>query len=66
MQATTKESAWDWVLLYYVGTVILKMSPLNFWFCTPRKLHKLSKIHSDINNPSTEAGADKKYIDQIL
>jgi uncharacterized phage protein (TIGR02216 family) len=41
---------WDWEQLYYVGTVILKMSEQTFWRCTPRKLFALMAVHVDVNS----------------
>ena len=37
----------DWVLLYYVGTVVLKMSEEVFWKSTLRKLHAVFKCHCE-------------------
>ena len=37
----------DWVLLYYVGTVLLNMSESVFWKSTLRKLHAVFKCHCE-------------------
>lgn len=37
----------DWVLLYYVGTVVLNMSESVFWKSTLRKLHAVFKCHCE-------------------
>ena len=36
-------------MYYYTGTVILRMSPREFWHTTPRKLSALVQIHVDLN-----------------
>ena len=37
----------DWVLLYYIGTVVLGMTEMVFWRCTLRKLHAVFRCHLD-------------------
>ena len=37
----------DWVLLYYVGTVVLHMSEDVFWKSTLRKVHAVFKCHCE-------------------
>ena len=37
----------DWVLLYYVGTVVLNMNEATFWRCTLRKLHAVFHCHCE-------------------
>ena len=37
----------DWVLLYYMGTVVLHMSEEVFWKSTLRKLHAVFKCHCE-------------------
>jgi hypothetical protein len=60
-----QNDAWDWPLLYYVGTVILHMSPIQFWKCTPRKLNALSLIHASLHNPKDEKD-EMKFIDEVF
>lgn len=38
-------------MYYYTGTVILKMTPKEFWHTTPRKLSALVQVHVDLNTP---------------
>lgn len=38
-------------MYYYVGTVILRMTPREFWHTTPRKLSALAQVHVDLNSP---------------
>lgn len=62
------DDAWDWPMLLYVGTVILKRPESHFWRMTPRKLNALTKVHVEINSPG-ESKANKPttgYIDQIF
>jgi hypothetical protein len=59
--------AWDWVLLYYAGTVILRMSLIQFWKCTPRKLSKLVDMYVQLNSSNDKKQEDKPvYIDQVV
>lgn len=37
-------------MLYYIGTVILKMAPKAFWRSTPKKINILSQVHSECNS----------------
>lgn len=64
-----KES-WEWDILYYSGTVLLKMTPRVFWKSTPRKLNVLIKAHLEINSTSDDTTKKKNpkqgYIDQVL
>lgn len=65
--AVIPQDAWDWPLLYYIGTVILNMSPPVFWKSTPRKLDALLKVHIELNNPKKAQEQSKVgYIDQII
>lgn len=68
---------WDWALYYYVGTVVLHMSPGIFWRCTPRKFNALCRVHAKMNSSSeTTSGAKGKkkpiatrpdtYIDNVI
>lgn len=66
-EALTPQDTWDWTLLYYVGTVMLHMSPGLFWKCTPRKLQALISMHLEIQKPTNKKNkADKAFIDQVL
>lgn len=38
-------------MYYYTGTVILRMTPKEFWHTTPRKLSALVQVHVDLNTP---------------
>lgn len=70
MKATPTDDSWDWPVLYYVGTVILKMSPKQFWRCTPRKLNVLVKAHIKLNpvdgGKSKQQTVQKGFIDQVF
>jgi uncharacterized phage protein (TIGR02216 family) len=59
-----QDDPWDWPLLFYVGTVLLQMTPSYFWRCTPRKLSLLIAQHLEINN--TQKKEELAYVDQIL
>lgn len=65
-----KNDGWDWPLLLYVGTVILRRTEKQFWRMTPRKLNALTKAHIEINSPdknkSKKQGARAGYIDQVF
>ena len=63
--STTKKDPWDWPFLFYVGTVVLQMSPTYFWRCTPRKLSLLIDQHSEINNAENKE-KETVYIDQVM
>jgi hypothetical protein len=62
-----QEDAWNWILLYYVGTVLLHMSIIEFWKCTPKKLQKLVDMHIELNSASTKSQnkPESGFIDQI-
>ena len=45
--ASGAQESVDWVLLYYVGTVVLNMSEKVFWRSTLRKLHAVFKCHCE-------------------
>lgn len=68
----TPNDSWDWPLLYYAGTVTLRMSPAQFWRCTPRKLDLLLKVHVRVNATEEDQERlpqeDRKvyYIDQVF
>ncbi|WP_367280663.1 phage tail assembly chaperone [uncultured Duncaniella sp.] len=42
---------WDWPLLYYTGTVILRMNPVAFWKTTPARLNSLTRVYTELNSP---------------
>ena len=65
-EATPSNDAWDWPLLFYVGTVLLNMKPSYFWRCTPRKLALLCQQHVDINTTKKKNKNEQKYIDQVF
>ena len=46
----------DWVLLYYVGTVVLNMSETVFLKSTLRKLHAVFKWHCEHMPKLTKKG----------
>ncbi len=39
----------DWVTLYYIGTVVLRLPEPAFWRCTLRKVHALFSCHCEMN-----------------
>lgn len=41
-------------MLYYTGTVFLKMTPKKFWRTTPALLTALSTVHSEVTNPGSK------------
>lgn len=43
-------------MYYYTGTVILHMTPKEFWHTTPRKLSALVQVHVDLNTPKDKKG----------
>jgi uncharacterized phage protein (TIGR02216 family) len=68
-----RDDPWDWPLLLYVGTVILKMSEGKFWRITPRKLNILAETHVRLNTPKSDKNTKFSgkvtqvgYIDQIF
>lgn len=58
--------AWDWLFLYYAGTVILRMTPIQFWRSSPRKLDTLMRVHIDLNSSKEDKGKPTGYIDQVF
>ena len=64
-----KDDTWDWPVLLYVGTVILKRNERQFWRMTPRKLTALTDAHIDLNDGKDRDKKKKeqtKFIDQIF
>jgi hypothetical protein len=66
-----EDDAWDWKVLYYVGTVILQKSEIEFWNMSPRTLKALTDVHIKLNsgreNPEMGVGGVQKgFIDQVL
>ena len=61
MSKNKKVEKWDWVLLYYIGTVVLNMTEDEFWKCTPRKLFALLNIHAEVKGNIKE---NKKITEQ--
>jgi hypothetical protein len=57
--------------MYYVGTVLLRMSEETFWRCTPRKIFALMDVHVDINSTSEQRAQkntptnNKEVVNQI-
>lgn len=44
------------------------MSAIQFWKCTPRKLHALCKVHADLNDPDSKKKKEKQevaFVDQL-
>lgn len=39
-------------MLYYTGVTVLRMTPKEFWRCTPVKLNVLSTVHAEANSPN--------------
>lgn len=67
------DDGWDWPILLYVGTVILKRSEGAFWTMTPRKFNALLSAHAKINNPeeadgttATSSKPQSGFIDQVI
>lgn len=62
---------WDWALYFYIGTVILHMSPRQFWHITPRKFGALCDVHVDLNATDENKKERNKrtekqvYVDQL-
>jgi hypothetical protein len=52
---------WDWALYFYVGTVILQMSPRYFWRCTPRKFNALCRVHARLNSTGDDEKITTSY-----
>jgi uncharacterized phage protein (TIGR02216 family) len=67
---------WDWPLLLYVATVILRRTERQFWRMTPRKLNALTSAHAFVNNggesdnstnsPKGQEGPQVGFIDQVF
>lgn len=53
------DDMWDWPLLLYVGTVILKRSDRAFWRMTPRKLNALVRAHIFFNGGDDDKNSGK-------
>lgn len=58
----------DWVYIYYLATVLLKMTEKELWKCTLRKLIALRDMHMEINNSGSQSndedewnGAERSY-----
>lgn len=64
------DDPWEWDWLYYIGTVLLRMSEAVFWRCTPRKFFALWAIHRKINGldpvESPEYKQTQAWIDQYI
>jgi uncharacterized phage protein (TIGR02216 family) len=65
------DDAWDWPLMMYVATVLLKRTEKQFWRMTPRKLHALTRAHIMVNGSgdNPEQGSNNAvtgYIDQAF
>lgn len=57
----------DFGWLYYLGTVILRMSEEQFWKCTPVKLNTLFAVHRKVEGIGSEnENNETGYIDDIL
>ncbi|MMZ45709.1 hypothetical protein D1872_73130 [compost metagenome] len=66
-EALPLDDAWDWPLLMYTATVILKRTEAEFWRMTPRKLSALAAKHVDLNkSPNSKETAKRGYIDQVM
>lgn len=68
-----EDDGWDWPVLLYIGTVMLRMSEAKFWRTTPRKLNALVRAHIKMNPSGDNQGSSPKkgqasqgYIDQII
>jgi hypothetical protein len=57
---------WDWPFLYYVGTVLLKMTPAIFWKTKPKKLKVLTDMHILFNSGNGNDKNEKGYIDNVI
>ena len=62
------EDSWDWPLLLYVATTVLKRSEKEFWRMTPRKFNALVNVHTRLNSPDQPKQEKRRtaYIDQIF
>lgn len=63
-----ENDAWDWTLLMYTATVILRRTEKQFWSMTPRKLNALTRKHIEMNPTGDESEGPSKaaYIDQVI
>jgi uncharacterized phage protein (TIGR02216 family) len=64
-----RNDTWDWPVLLYVGTVILKRTERQFWRMSPRKLNALTDAHIDLNSQnhdSKKQDIQTGYIDQVI
>jgi len=62
-----EDNAWDWPLLLYAGTVILRRSEKEFWRMTPRKLRALFNVHVEVNKTDDKKSDNRKgYIDEVI
>lgn len=56
-----------WDRLFYIGTIVLKMSEEKFWRTTSRKLLMLWDVHCKFNGlGEQEEEIQEVFIDQIL
>lgn len=62
----SRNDVWDWPLLLYVGTVILKMQEAKFWKTTPRKFKALYDVHIKLNAHKKGNAPKSGYIDQVM
>lgn len=70
------DDMWEWEVLLYVATVLLRRSEAQFWRMTPRKLNALTNAHIEMNTspedkakgnaPGKQTGPRPGYIDQII
>lgn len=66
-----EDDLWEWNILMYVVTVLLKRSEREFWRMTPRKVKALTDAHVELNSSPEDREKAKKdkpkfaYIDQI-
>ncbi|MNH36438.1 hypothetical protein D3C79_972270 [compost metagenome] len=72
-----EDDSWDWPVIMYVATVILKRPEREFWRMTPRKFKALTDAHVEMNTPPDEKNkmqgtkdprknVRRGYIDQIV
>ena len=52
-------------MYYYTGTVILRMTPKEFWHTTPRKLSALVQVHVDLNTPKDDKNRSPMTVDGV-
>ncbi|OAB31749.1 hypothetical protein PMSD_18360 [Paenibacillus macquariensis subsp. defensor] len=60
------ERPWEWDMLYYIGTVVLRMSESDFWSCTLRKLLSLIAAHRRYNRMDKEDEAQETASDEFI